>query len=514
MNEPRNIAGYEKEPGSAPREPQARPRLVIAGTGSGSGKTTVTLGLMRALARQGLKVQGFKCGPDYIDPAYHSAVTGRPSRNLDSWMTSNAYLQEYFLRASAEADLSVIEGVMGLYDGKEDTALTGSTAEIALLTASPVLLVVDVRSMGRSAAAIVLGFRQLEPQVRIAAVLVNRCGSEGHYRLVKAAIEAACGIPVIGWLPRDSGLDIPERHLGLLPAVERGELASLFDRAADMLEQGTDLERLLELAAAAPAIPAVPAVQERLAAADNLYNPAGQIIHKIQAGPAEPGPVIAVARDAAFNFYYADNLELLAREGAKLVYFSPLGGEGIPPEADGIYIGGGFPEEFAAVIAANQLFLGGLRSAASAGMPLYAECGGYMVLARSLTDRNGTVHEMAGIVPAHTVMQERRAALGYREVTALHDCLLLKQGERLRGHEFHYSVMSYPDGEAQTYAYESKGRGSSQLEGYISGSIMAAYAHIHLASHLPAAARLVAACRAYRDRKQAVQQHIPGSCDQ
>ncbi|WP_372238083.1 cobyrinate a,c-diamide synthase [Paenibacillus sp. FSL R7-0337] len=489
-------------------ELQARPRLVIAGTGSGSGKTTVTLGLMRAFARRGLKVQGFKCGPDYIDPAYHTAVTGRPSRNLDSWMTSSDYLQEYFLQASAEADLSVIEGVMGLYDGKEDTALTGSTAEIAILTASPVLLVVDVRSMGRSAAAIVLGFRQLEPQVRIAAVLVNRCGSEGHYRLVKAAIEAACGIPVIGWLPRDSGLDIPERHLGLLPAVERGELAPLFDRAADMLEQGTDLEQLLEIAATAPA------VQKILAAADDQCNPAVPMIHKTQAGPAEPAPVIAVARDAAFNFYYADNLELLAREGAKLIYFSPLSGEGIPPEAGGLYIGGGFPEEFAAVIAANQLFLGGLRSAADAGMPLYAECGGYMVLARSLTDRNGRVHEMAGIVPAHTVMQERRAALGYREVTALHDCLLLKQGERLRGHEFHYSVMSYPDGEARTYAYESKGRGGSQPEGYISGSIMAAYAHIHLASHLPAAARLVAACRAYRDRKQAVQQHDSDSCNQ
>ncbi|WP_405117357.1 cobyrinate a,c-diamide synthase [Paenibacillus sp. FSL K6-1217] len=487
---------------------QARPRLVIAGTGSGSGKTTVTLGLMRAFARRGRKVQGFKCGPDYIDPAYHSAVTGRPSRNLDSWMTSSSYLQEYFLHASADADLSIIEGVMGLYDGKEDTALTGSTAEIAILTASPVLLVVDVRSMGRSAAAIVLGFRQLEPEVRIAAVLVNRCGSEGHYRLVKAAIEAACGIPVIGWLPRDSGLDIPERHLGLLPAVERGELAPLFERAADRLAQGTDLERLLELAAAAPA------VQGLHAATDDPCNPAVQTIHKTSASLIEPAPVIAVARDAAFNFYYEDNLEMLARAGARLVPFSPLSGEGIPPEADGIYIGGGFPEEFAAVIAANKLFLGGLRSAATAGMPLYAECGGYMVLARSLTDRTGMVHEMAGIIPAHTVMQERRAALGYREVTALHDCLLLKQGERLRGHEFHYSVMSYPDGEARAYAYESKGRGGSQPEGYASGSIMAAYAHIHLASYLPAADRLVAACRAYRDRKQAVQRHAADSCNQ
>lgn len=531
------------------REPllQTRPRFVVAGTGSGSGKTTVTLGLMRAFARRGLKVQGFKCGPDYIDPAYHTAVTGRSSRNLDSWMTSSSYLQEYFLRVSEDADLSVIEGVMGLYDGKEDTALTGSTAEIAILTDSPVLLVVDVRSMGRSAAAIVLGFQQLEPEVRIAAVIVNRCGSEGHYRMVRAAIEAACGIPVIGWLPRDGGLDIPERHLGLLPAVERGELEPLFEHAADLLAEGTDLERLLELAAAAPALqyptepdallqaqghsqscpgilepgmpvvtatetsglgspPAMePAPQEHpVAAGPPLSSPAALIMPADTDRPAHRPvqPVIAIARDAAFNFYYADNLELLERAGARLAAFSPLSGEGIPPEADGIYIGGGFPEEFAAVIAANSLFLDGVRAAAADGMPLYAECGGYMVLARSLTDRSGAVHEMAGIIPAHTVMQECRAALGYREVTALHDCLLLKKGGHLRGHEFHYSGMSYIPGEARTYAYESKGRGGSQPEGYISGSIMAAYAHIHLASHFPAAGRLVEACRTYREQKQ------------
>lgn len=537
------------------REPflQTRPRFVVAGTGSGSGKTTVTLGLMRAFARRGLKVQGFKCGPDYIDPAYHTAVTGRSSRNLDSWMTSSTYLQEYFLRVSEDVDLSVIEGVMGLYDGKEDTALTGSTAEIAILTDSPVLLVVDVRSMGRSAAAIVLGFQQLEPELRIAAVIVNRCGSEGHYRMVRAAIEAACGIPVIGWLPRDSGLDIPERHLGLLPAVERGELEPLFEHAADLLAEGTDLERLLELAAAAPAlqyppepdavlqsqgpsqgclgilepgIPAVtatetpglgsrlamePASQEHpVAAVLPLSSPAARIMpadtDRLAHRPAQP--VIAIARDAAFNFYYADNLELLERAGARLVMFSPLSGEGITPEADGIYIGGGFPEEFAAVIAANSLFLDGVRAAAADGMPLYAECGGYMVLARSLTDRSGAVHEMAGIIPAHTVMQERRAALGYREVTALHDCLLLKQGGRLRGHEFHYSGMSYIPGEDRTYAYESKGRGGSQPEGYISGNIMAAYAHIHLASHFPAAGRLVEACRTYREQKKQAKQRL------
>lgn len=486
------------------REAQERPRFVVAGTGSGSGKTTVTLGLMRAFARRGLKVQGFKCGPDYIDPAYHSAVTGRSSRNLDSWMTTGAYLQEYFLRSSEEADVSVIEGVMGLYDGKEDTALTGSTAEIAILTDSPVLLVVDVRSMGRSAAAIVLGFQQLEPDVHIAAVIVNRCGSEGHYRMVRAAIEAACGIPVIGWLPRDGGLDIPERHLGLLPAVERGELEPLFEHAADLLAQGTDLEQLLELANAAPALQyppeseAVPQEHVQPEKGSALPAPAVLTALKETEALAELTPVIAVARDAAFNFYYADNLELLVRAGARLITFSPLSGEGIPPEADGIYIGGGFPEEFASRIAANSLFLDGLRAAAAAGMPLYAECGGYMILARRLTDRSGEVHEMAGIIPAHAVMQERRAALGYREVTALQDNLLLKQGDRLRGHEFHYSVMSYPAGEPRTYAYESKGRSGSQPEGYISGNIMAAYTHIHLASCFPAAERLVAACRMYR----------------
>ncbi len=461
-----------------------RSRFVVAGTGSGSGKTTVTLGLMRAFAQRGLKVQGFKCGPDYIDPTYHTAVTGRPAHNLDSWMTSNDYLVDHFLQASEAADLSIIEGVMGLYDGKDPLGLTGSTAEIAILTNSSVLLVVDVRSMGRSAAAIVLGFQQLEPRVRIAAVIVNRCGSASHYETVKAAIEEACGIPVIGWLLRDNSLSIPERHLGLLPAIERGELEPLFNHAAKRVAEGTDLDRLLGIAQAAPLL------QSR---SIELGLPTPSI-------PINTSPVIAVARDAAFNFYYTDNLELLVRAGARLIEFSPLRGEGVPEQADGLYLGGGFPEEFASVIARNSAFMEGLRAAADNGMPLYAECGGYMVLARSLTDRAGRQHEMAGIIPAHTVMLERRAALGYREVTAREDNLLLKQGECLRGHEFHYSVMNYDDTQ-HSYAYDSKGRGVSQPEGYVKGNIMAAYAHIHLASYLPAAFRLVEACRLYREQR-------------
>ncbi|WP_150275214.1 cobyrinate a,c-diamide synthase [Paenibacillus tepidiphilus] len=558
---------------------ERRPRLIVAGTGSGSGKTTVTLGLMRAYARRGLRVQGFKCGPDYIDPAYHSAAAGCEARNLDAWMTPEGYVQEYFLRTSGAADLSVIEGVMGLYDGKGATGLAGSTAEIAILTESPVVLVVDARSMGRSAAAVVLGFQRLEPRVNLAAVIVNRCGSREHYSLVQAAIEAACGIPVIGWLPRNGALQIPERHLGLLPAVERGELEGLFGLAADSLEAGTNLDRLLQIASEAPPFLPGPAAEEHppgsspavLPAAEPAggaacakvvppANSAAGAKRKQATPPAVPAegaacavtpsadsaggascapvlstavagggafrapalspavsaagakrmlqptaaaaaPVLAVARDAAFNFYYADNLELLAEAGARLVFFSPLAGEGIPAMADGIMLGGGFPEEFAAEIAGNTAFLGGLRRAATAGMPLYAECGGYMVLARSLTDRAGARHEMAGIIPAATIMRERRVALGYREVTALQDHLLLREGECLRGHEFHYSEMIY-DGEAPgTFAYSSTGRTGTRPEGYAAGNVLAAYTHIHLASYRPAGLRLVEACRNFACRK-------------
>lgn len=246
----------QSDPSAATR----RSRIVVAGTGSGAGKTTVTLGLMKAFADSGLRVQGFKCGPDYIDPTYHTAATGTPSRNLDSWMTSPDTVRETFIRASEGADISVIEGVMGLYDGKDPLSNTGSTAEIAMLTDSPVLLVVDVRSMARSAAAIVLGFQRLEPKLRIVGVIVNRCGSQGHYGIVKKAIEQECGIPVLGWLKRDDGLDIPERHLGLVPAVERGELEPLFQRAAELIRAGTDLDALRALADSAPplSLPAQP----------------------------------------------------------------------------------------------------------------------------------------------------------------------------------------------------------------------------------------------------------------
>ncbi|MEE4563158.1 cobyrinate a,c-diamide synthase [Paenibacillus polymyxa] len=465
-----------------------RSRIVVAGTGSGAGKTTVTLGLMKAFADSGLRVQGFKCGPDYIDPTYHTAATGTPSRNLDSWMTSPDTVRETFIRASEGADISVIEGVMGLYDGKDPLSNIGSTAEIAMLTDSPVLLVVDVRSMARSAAAIVLGFQRLEPKLRIAGVIVNRCGSQGHYGIVKKAIEQECDIPVLGWLKRDDGLDIPERHLGLVPAVERGELEPLFQRAAELIRAGTDLDALRALADSAPPL----SLPEHPLFPPDQPPTAG---HEVETGER---PIIAVARDAAFNFYYPENMDLLRLAGAEIAYFSPLAGERVPEHANGLYLGGGFPEEFAADIAANTGFLQDIRNAVSRDMPVFAECGGYMILARTLTDRAGHAHHMAGVIPSDVRMQEKRAALGYREATALQDCLLLEAGETIRGHEFHYSVMSYDESAAPyPFAYQTKGMRGLQSEGYAKGNLLAAYTHIHLASLPKAAARWVEKCRAY-----------------
>jgi len=459
-------------------EIRRRPRIVVAGTGSGVGKTTATIGIMRALQRRGLKVQGFKCGPDYIDPTYHTAVTGRPSRNVDAWLAGEDGVRETFERGAADADVSIIEGVMGMFDGRDVESDDGSTAHIAEVLAAPVLLVVDVSGTARSAAAVVHGFRTFGAGGRIAGVLANRCGSRGHYELVKRAVEAECGVPVVGWLGADDELGAPERHLGLVPAVERGELAGWFDRLAETVERGVDLDALLALARGAEPLPA-PASEVRQGAAAQA-----------------DGPVIAVAKDAAFHFYYPENLELLERLGAKLVTFRPLDGEGLPDEADGVYLGGGFPEEYAERLAANRRLPEQLRALAPRGLPIVAECGGYMYLCRSITDRSGRKYPMAGIVPADVAMQPKLAAIGYREATAKQDCVLLAEGESIRGHEFHYSRIVEAD--AFPRLYESAGRFGASLDGFAVWNVAAGYTHFYLPSNPRAAERWVAACAAYR----------------
>lgn len=446
-------------------------RIVIAGTGSGAGKTTVTIGLMAALIEKGYIVQGFKCGPDYIDPTYHTAVTGRASRNLDSYMLEHDVVKEIFVRGSAGADISIIEGVMGMYDGKEATSDKGSTAEISILTKSPVLLVVNCQSMARSAAAIVKGFQMLNPQAKIVGVIANKVGSEGHYKIVKAAIEQECGIPVAGYLKRENELEIPERHLGLVPSVERGELAPLFSRLADLIQETVDLELVWELAKAEP-----------LQVAPQLFAPREEVFDV----------TIAVAKDPAFHFYYPENLELLQAYGAKLAFFSPLAGEGVPEEADGLYIGGGFPEEFAAELSQNEAVKESFRQALAKGLPTLAECGGFMFLTEAIVTTEGVSYPMVGLIPGKVTMQKKLAALGYREVRGKEGNFLIGPEEQAKGHEFHYST--YATDEQLPAAYETKGLRGTKPEGYAKDNLVAGYTHLHFGSNPALVKRWLGLC--------------------
>lgn len=488
-------------------------RLVIAGTGSGAGKTTVTIGLMAALKRRGHVVQGFKCGPDYIDPTYHTAVTGRVSRNLDSWMLDTHTMQEIFVRGSHGADISIIEGVMGMYDGKDPRSDRGSTAEISILTKSPVLLVISAQSMARSAAAIVKGFQLLNTEARIVGVIANKVGSEGHYKIVKTAIEQECGIPVVGYLKRESDLEIPERHLGLVPSVERGELNPLFDRLAELMAETVDLEQIWALAEAEPfyveprMFAQVPLTEsgghrDDGEAAGHLDNAAaldkGAAGHPGSRDRAKPdGRVkIAVAKDPAFHFYYPENFELLQACGAELLFFSPLAGQPVPEEADGLYIGGGFPEEFAAELSRDEAVLRSFREAISSGLPTLAECGGFMYLTDAIETTDGSVYPMVGLIRGKVTMQKRLAALGYREITGTQHNFLIGPSEQAKGHEFHYSTFAaeaeYP------HAYETKGLRGTKTEGYAKDNLVAGYTHLHFASNPELAKRWVERCREVR----------------
>lgn len=434
-------------------------RFVLAGTGSGVGKTTFTIGIMRALMKRNLVVQGFKCGPDYIDPTYHTAVTKRPSRNIDSFMMEQDVVRDIVARASNDADVSIIEGVMGFYDGKSPLSNEGSAAHISELTNSPVILIVNAASMARSVAAIVKGFQVLDANATIVGVIVNQLGSKSHFDIVKTAIEAECDIPVLGYLPKGAVPTMPSRHLGLVPAIERGDLDSFFDELAVAIEEYVDLEQLLTITTA----------------------PSLHVAHSIfEKQPNAPTVQIAVAKDAAFNFYYEENLELLRAYGAELQFFSPLQNEPVPSTAQGLYIGGGFPEEFAAQLSKNDVANASVQQAIARGLPTLAECGGFMYLTESITDRDSQTHKMLGIIKGHVTMQQKLAALGYREITGVQGNFLINEQQQAKGHEFHYSTYS---GTHETPAYFSKGRFRAQQEGYLNGNLVAGYTHFHFASN-------------------------------
>ncbi|MDN4493954.1 cobyrinate a,c-diamide synthase [Ureibacillus aquaedulcis] len=444
-------------------------RFVIAGTGSGVGKTTLTVGLMKALMNKGFKVQGFKCGPDYIDPSYHTAVTKRTSRNIDSWMLSHDVVETIVSRASEQADVAIIEGVMGFYDGKSPLTDVGSTAEISRITSSPVLLVVNAASMARSAAAIVRGFQTLSQDVNIVGVIANQLGSKSHYEIVKAAIEQECQIPVIGYLQKGAVPPIPSRHLGLVPAIERGELDSYFEEVAQAIEATVDLELLLSLTEA-------PILNQTAAIFEKQQN---EKVH------------IAVAKDEAFNFYYPENLELLEAHGAELHYFSPLRNERVPEIAQGLYIGGGFPEEFAKQLSENEFTKESIRETISAGVPTLAECGGFMYCTDAIQRRDGEQFNMLGIIPGKVVMQDKLAALGYREITGMDGNFLIDSHQQAKGHEFHYSTYQ---GDVVSPAYFSKGRFRAQQEGFLHKNLVAGYTHFHFASNPQLVENWLTAC--------------------
>jgi cobyrinic acid a,c-diamide synthase len=449
------------------------PRLVIAGTASNVGKTTVTLALLAAFAAKGRVVQAFKAGPDFIDPGHHTAVTGRPSRNLDGWMLGRDVNREIFERAAAGADLSLIEGMMGLFDGSSPVGDVGSTAELAKQLEAPVLLVIDGSAMARSAAAIVQGFSRFDPALNVAGVLFNRVNSDGHYRLLKEAVEQSVNIAVVGYLRSDKNVSIPDRHLGLITAIEQGT-AELYARLAQAAAETVDLDRIEQLAVSAGKWPLPPS----------------------QPAPRRHGRriKIGVAQDRAFCFYYPDNLDLLQSAGAKLVRFSPIADQDLP-DVEMLYLGGGYPELHAEALAENFPMRQAIRAFSERGGTIYAECGGMMYLTDAIRDFDGRGHEMVGLFPAEAVMRKPGLTLGYRSVELSQSCILGARGTVVRGHEFHYSALS-PKG-SLSYACElTDARGESKgPDGLITGRTVALYTHLHFKSHPQIAEALVESAR-------------------
>ena len=447
--------------------PRVIPRVVIAGTSSGAGKTTVASGLIGALRARGRVVQGFKVGPDYIDPTYHALASGRPGRNLDAFLSGPDLIAPLFRHGGHGADIAVIEGVMGLFDGASGRGELASTAHVAKLLAAPVVLVVDGSAMARSAAAIVHGFASFDPELTVAGVVFNRVGSDGHEQLLREAVESL-GVPVLGALRRNERLAAPERHLGLVPAGEREP------RAAAALATLTDaIGRSLDLAAI-----------ERLArAAPELSGPAW--------GPdtSEVTPArIAIARGPAFSFHYEENLELLRAAGADLLPFDPSTDEALPEGAAGLILAGGFPEIFGAELSANGSLRAEVRALAGAGRPVLAECGGLLYLLHRLDG-----HPMCGVIDGDARMAGR-LTLGYREAEAATATPWLAAGERVRGHEFHYSAVQTPAPTAP--AWQLSARGATRPEGIVAGGVQASYLHVHWAATPALAARFTRAAAA------------------
>lgn len=457
------------------------PRLVIAATNSGAGKTTIVTGILANLKNKGLSIQSYKVGPDYIDPGYHALASGKPGHNLDSWLMPSDQLEHIFMKTAKDNDIVIIEGVMGLFDGGREGI--SSTAAIAKLLKAPVVLVIDVKSMGESAAAIAHGFKTYDPDVNLAGVIINRVGSETHRLMVCNAVERL-GIPVLGCISRNETLSLPERHLGLTPVTEHvaEETCSII---ADQLAQQVNIAELIELARTAPplCITAVNASTEQ-----------------------KPTVRIGVAEDEAFTFYYPESLDVLKACGAELIPFSPLNDASLPV-VDGIILGGGFPEMFVDKLTKNVSMKQAIFTAGKMGLPIYAECGGLMYLTSSISDFSGEIYEMVGLIPASSQMCSKLQSVGYIEAKALQDNLLCSANENIRGHEFHFSQMiptDNPDLFPWAFEFKKVRTGAVYPGGYAEKNILASYLHIHFAGNRHLAEKFVQKCKEFKGKQSPI----------
>jgi len=445
----------------------ALPRLVIAAPASGCGKTTVACGLMAALRARGLAVSGHKVGPDYIDPGYHALATGRAPRNLDPFLCGEELIAPLFRHGAAGAQVAVVEGVMGLFDGasREDDPDFGSTAHVARLLGAPVVLVVDAARAGRSVAALAAGFAGFDPRTPVAGVILNQVASDRHERLLRDAL-AGAGLPVYGVIRRTEGIITPSRHLGLIPAAERATLAGqAIDRMGALIAASCDLDALLALAARATVLPG-PAWSPLPATAR-----------------ITPAPTIAIAGGAAFTFGYTEQAELLEAAGARVARFDPLRDEDLPEGTAGLVLGGGFPEMHASGLSANGRLRDRVAALAARGAPVAAECAGLLYLARTLDDR-----PMCGVLDVRATMTPK-LTLGYRQAVAVTDSVLARAGDVVRGHEFHRTAAVPAAGDQPAWQF-----GPGAVEGHVAGSVVASYLHTHWAGHPAAAVRFTAAC--------------------
>jgi cobyrinic acid a,c-diamide synthase len=455
--------------------------IVVAAPASGSGKTTITLGLLAALTRKSIDTAAFKIGPDFIDPGLHGEITGQPGRNLDGWMLEQDTNLEIFSRGAAGASMAVVEGVMGLYDGFSGASEAGSTAQMAKWLGLPILLVVDAGRMARSFAALVKGFVEFDPKVRFCGVVANNAGSPAHIRYLEEAMADVPEIALLGAIPKDAAAGIPERHLGLFTAEDKVVCQQKTHALADLVSTHIDL--------------------------NGLISELDEISLKQTTDRLRPEPAVrvAVARDPAFCFYYQDNLDVIEEHGCEIVFFSPVRDAGLPENIHGIYLGGGYPELYAETLSENLSMRRALQAAVRSDMPVYAECGGFMYLCKSLEDQNGRIFEMAGVFGFQTVMAKRLCALGYRQIRFLENTPLGSADTVVRGHEFHYSFIRDPETDKTAPdVYETADRAGKNrtAPGWLTNQCLGSYVHLHFRSQPQTGRNFATACAAFQNKRK------------